>query len=32
MADDGSEVFDDNADVEAFLDIKIIKVLPLQSY
>jgi hypothetical protein len=32
MADDSSKVFDDNADVKAFLDIEIVKVLPLKCH
>lgn len=32
MADDGSEVFDNNANVKTFLDVKVIKVLTLERY
>jgi hypothetical protein len=32
MTDDGSKIFDNNADVKAFLDTKLIKILPLQRY
>lgn len=32
MADDSSKVFNDNTDMKAFLDIEIVKVLPLECY